>query len=66
MTDKKTITELFTDVKKQGGLPVGILTLAEGSSASEPDWVSEVNPSGEQTVKLPMKVVCIIKNNYKE
>ena len=62
----KKIKELFADVSTQGGLPVGILTLADGSNDAEPDWVSEVNPSGEQTVKLPMKVVCIIKNNYKE
>ncbi len=61
----KKMGELFDDVRKQGGLPVGILTLSEGSSEANDDWVSEVNPSGDQIIKLPMKIVCIIKNNYK-
>ena len=62
----KRIDELFADVKKEGGLPVGVLTPAEGGNASVTDWESAINPPGDQVIKLPMKVVCIMKDSYAE
>ena len=61
-SDRK-IADLFSDVRKQGGLPVGILKPSDESST---EWVSEVNPSEQEIIVLPMKVVCIVKDNYTE
>ena len=57
----KKMGELFADVKKQGGLPLGVLRLPENADASSSEWVSEVNPNEDEAIKLPMKVVCIVK-----
>ena len=61
-SDRK-IADLFADVRKQGGLPVGILKPSDESST---EWVSEVNPSEQEIIVLPIKVVCIVKDNYTE
>ena len=61
-SDRK-IADLFADVRKQGGLPVGVLKPSDESST---EWVSEVNPSEQEIIVLPMKVVCIVKDNYTE
>ena len=61
----RKIEVLFSDVKKQGSLAVGILTPPEGGASSVSEWVSEVNPSEDKIISLPMKVVCIMKDNWK-
>ena len=59
----KTIDELFAALKAEEVLPIGILRPGKpGDCVSE--WVSTVNPSGTMTVTLPMKAVCIVKDNY--
>ena len=59
----RKIADLFADVRKQGALPVGVLRPSDESSR---EWVSEVNPSEKDTIVLPMKVVCIVQDNYTE
>ena len=54
-----------TESKKQDILPIGILAPdREGAPVSE--WVSAVNPDGKMKVTLPMKAVCIVKDNWTE
>ena len=59
----RKIADLFADVRKQGGLPVGVLRPSDESSK---EWVSEINPSEQESIVLPMKVVCIVQDNYTE
>ena len=61
----KTIREMFTYLKGEGGLPVGVLTppKMDGHVPSS-EWVSQVNPPENMTITLPMKVVCIVKDSF--
>ena len=59
----KKITELFADVREQGGLPIGILTPPEGENSGKSEWVSEVDPPEDKIIRLPMKVVCIMRDS---
>mgnify|MGYP002627270033 FL=1 len=59
----KKIEVLFSDVREQGGLPIGILTPPETEGSMKSEWVSEVDPSPERIIRLPMKVVCIMKDS---
>ena len=61
----KTIDELFADLKKQGVLPIGIIS-PDKPGAAVSEWKSQVNPDGNMTVTLPMKAVCIVKDNWQE
>lgn len=59
----KTIDEVFAELKKQDVLPIGIIAPdREGAPVSE--WVSTVNPDGKLKVTLPMKAVCIVRDNW--
>ena len=60
----RTIEELFAHFSAQGMLPIGVIVPPEGAGADVPvaDWTSHVNPSSDETVTLPMKVVCIVQN----
>ena len=62
----RTIREMFTYLKGEGGLPVGVLTPPTGIAGHVPasEWVSQVNPSEDMKITLPMKVVCIVKDSY--
>ena len=59
----RTIDELFADLKMQGILPVGIIA-PDKPGALVSEWKSQVNPDGNMTVTLPMKAVCIVKDNW--
>ena len=59
----RKIADLFADVRKQGALPVGVLRPSDESST---EWLSDINPSEQETITLPLKVVCIVKDNYSE
>ena len=59
----KTIDEVFAELKKQDVLPIGILAPdREGAPVSE--WVSTVNPDGKMKAVLPMKAVCIVRDDW--
>ena len=61
------ISDLFEYCRKEGTLPIGILTppdVPEKVPVSE--WISTVNPDDDRVITLPMKVVCIVKDNYTE
>lgn len=61
----RTVAELFGYCKKGGALPLAVLTPPEGKrDVPVSEWVSQVNPSDEMKIKLPMKVVCLVKDNY--
>ena len=66
----KTIGELFAHFRAEGALPVGVITPPDNGQnprdipASE--WLSKVAPSPNDTVTLPMKVVCIIRDDFKK
>ena len=62
----KTIDEMFASLKReQDILPIGIIAPeTEGAPVSE--WVSAVNPDGNMRVTLPMKAVCIVRDNWTE
>ena len=59
----KTIDEVFAAMKKQDILPIGIIA-PEEEGDPVPEWVSMVNPDGKLRVTLPMKVVCIVQDNW--
>ena len=59
----RKIADLFADVRKQGALPVGVLRPSDESST---EWLSDINPSEQETITLPLKVVCIVKDSYSE
>ena len=61
----RTIGELFAHYRAQGVLPIGVIVPPEGAGKEAPaaEWRSRVNPSRDETVVLPMKAVCIVKNN---
>lgn len=62
----KKIRDMFAFLKNEGGLPVGILTPPKGIAGHVPssEWVSQVNPPEDMIISLPMKVVCIVKDDY--
>ena len=66
--DGKKISDLFAYCRKEKTLPVGILTPPENVSDKEKisasEWISTVNPDDDKIISLPMKVVCIVKDNY--
>ena len=59
----RKIADLFSDVRRQGALPVGVLRPSDESSK---EWISDINPSEQETITLPLKVVCIVQDNYKD
>lgn len=59
----KTIDELFADLKKQDVLPIGIIA-PDKPGAAVADWKSHVNPDGDMRITLPMKAVCIVKDDW--
>ncbi|MBQ7216768.1 MAG: NAD-binding protein [Synergistaceae bacterium] len=61
----RTIDELFSDLKRQGILPVGVIA-PDKPGAPVSEWKSYVNPDGNMTVALPMKAVCIVKDDWTE
>ena len=61
----RTIDELFADLKSQGILPVGIIA-PDKPGALVSEWKSQVNPDGNMRVTLPMKAVCIVKDDWTE
>ena len=63
----KKIREMFAYLRGEGGLPVGVITPPPASGhVPVSEWVSQVNPSEDMTITLPMKVVCIVKDNYSD
>lgn len=65
--NNKTVGELFDYFRKNDAFPIGILTppdLPGKIPASE--WISTVNPPLDKVISLPVKVVCIVKDNYSE
>ena len=61
----RTIDELFAALKDGEVLPIGIL-VPEEAGAPVSEWVSVVNPDGKSKVTLPMKAVCIVRDNWTE
>lgn len=59
----KTIGELFEYFRDKGMLPVGVVVPPEDDQeALVSQWLSRVDPPGDEIVTLPMKAVCIRKN----
>ncbi len=59
----RTIDELFSDLKREGILPVGVIA-PDKPGAPVSEWKSNVNPDGNMAVTLPMKAVCIVKDSW--
>ena len=63
----KTIRDMFEHFRETDALPIGIITPPDtNEKVPMSEWHSEVNPPQEQVITLPMKVVCIVKDNYSE
>ena len=64
----KTVKEMFEYFREHEALPIGIITPPENVTGHVPvsEWVSTVNPPLDTVIKFPMKVVCIVKDNYTE
>ena len=63
----KTIKDLFEYFRERNALPIGIITPPDiKGHVPVSEWISTVNPSPETVIKLPMKAVCIVKDNYSE
>ena len=65
----KTIKELFEHFSEHDAIPIATITPPEhknGEHVPVSEWISTVMPDKELTVKLPMKVVCLVKDNYSE
>ncbi|MCR4818105.1 MAG: NAD-binding protein [Fretibacterium sp.] len=61
----RTVGELFEHYQGKGLLPVGVtVPPADNPEAPVAQWQSHVDPPLEETVSLPMKIVCIQKNNF--
>lgn len=59
------ISDLFGYCRKGDAIPLGVLIPPEGkANVSVSEWVSQVNPSEDMVITLPMKVVCLVKDNY--
>ena len=61
----RTLEDAFAEFRWLGILPVGILA-PKNEGDPVPEWVSTVNPEGTRKVKLPMKAVCIVRDNWTE
>ena len=61
----RTIDELFAALRERGILPIGVIA-PERAGAPVSEWVSTVNPDGKLKVTLPMKAVCIVRDNWTE
>ena len=60
----RTMGELFEHYRAQKVLPIGVIVPPEGAAETPvAEWLSRVNPSMDAAVVLPMKIVCIVKNN---
>lgn len=60
----RTVGTLFEAFRARGVLPVGIIVPLDGGGAVPvSQWSSRIDPSYGDIVELPMKVVCIRKNN---
>lgn len=67
--DGKTIKELFDYFRENNVLPIATITPPdENKNLPVSEWISNISPSEKNIVKLPMKVVCIVKNknNFSE
>ena len=65
--DGKTVKELFDHFRENEALPIAVITPPpDGDNVPVSEWVSTVNPSEKNAVKLPMKVVCLVKDNYSD
>ena len=63
--DGRTIADLFAYCKKGGALPLAVLTPPQDKmNVPVSEWESNVNPPDSMKVTLPMKVVCLVKDNY--
>lgn len=63
----KTIKELFDHFRENDTLPLATITPPENSEdVPVSEWISNINPSEKNIVKLPMKVVCVVKNKNSE
>lgn len=64
----KTVKEMFEYFREHDALPIGIITPPDNVKGHVPvsEWKSTVNPSLDTIIKLPMKVVCIVKDNFSE
>ena len=62
----KTVKEVFEYFREHEALPIGIITPPENVKGHIPvsEWDSTVNPPLEKIIKLPIKAVCIVKDNY--
>ena len=60
-----TVAELFAYCRKGGAMPVAVITPPEsGRDGPVSEWVSRPNPPEDMKIALPMKVVCLVKDNY--
>ena len=60
----QTVGALFDHFRRQNLLPVGVIVPPEDdSNAMVSQWVSRVDPPLDTVVTLPMKAVCIRKND---
>lgn len=65
----RTIKELFEHFSGNDAIPIATITPPphkDGEHVPVSEWISTVMPDKELTVKLPMKVVCLVKDNYSE
>ncbi|MBQ7576814.1 MAG: potassium channel protein [Synergistaceae bacterium] len=63
----KTVGEVFDHFRANETLPIGIITPPDSpQKVPASEWISNVNPPLDKIVTLPMKVVCIVKDNYSE
>ena len=61
----RTVKELFDHFREQQNLPIALITPPEDKNVDEipvSEWLSRVNPSEKEIVKLPLKVVCLVKD----
>ena len=65
--ENKTIKDLFDHFRENEALPIATITPPDsGEKVPVSEWISTVSPSEKNIVKLPMKVVCLVKDNYSE
>ncbi len=63
----KNVKELFEHFQENGAIPLATITPPEGSNGKDvpvSEWISNVAPPHDTVIKLPMKVVCLVKDNY--
>lgn len=67
--DGRTIKELFEHFSEHDAIPIATITPPEhkdGEHVPVSEWISTVMPERDKVIKLPMKVVCLVKDNYSE